>query len=210
MEKRMQQKLTLIAVLALALLTGCSPLSSVMVRADGSGELAKPQSNEAVVYFMRPSSHGAGVPAAVFRFTGSSEQFLGSLGSSDKMVTTVPAGDHVFMVTGPNGAHGGFMKAQLQGGKTYHSVVVPSGWPIIFFGLHPVKADSATDFPSQNADVQRWIADPSIKKLGPGAADAVKSIAARAAEFRKQRYEDWSRSSGGQAERNMLQGKDGN
>jgi hypothetical protein len=199
---------TLLSLCAVALFAGCSPLSSAMVKA-GPNDAPKPAANEAVVYFMRPSIHGAGVRAAVFRFDGNTEQLLGSLGTSDKMVSIVPAGNQTFMVTDPYGAHGGFMKAELEAGRTYHVVVTPAGWPLIFFELHPVKSDPSSDFPAQRENVKRWMADPSANTLGPGAAEATKAIGAQASEFRKQRYEGWLNSPEGQSEKNMLKPTDG-
>jgi hypothetical protein len=118
-----------------------------------------PESGKCVLVVMRPERH-VGVARAprvsLYRITPDSEEFLGVLGTGQRLSYVSPPGDQLFMVVG--GENADFMQAHLDAGKTYYSFVKPRmGVLRPRYSLFPVRrADS--DFTFDDKDFTRCFA----------------------------------------------------
>jgi len=98
---------------------------------------SKPESNEAMVVFMRPSTFKNDFGSSVFDITENREDLVGIVPAKKKVVYKTNPGEHMFMVIGETAD---FMRANLQAGKTYYALVTPhmGGWKARF-ALRPVS-----------------------------------------------------------------------
>ncbi|MDX2469486.1 MAG: hypothetical protein QNL04_02795 [SAR324 cluster bacterium] len=168
-------KLTKLAYLGILLLTlvssGCA--SSLMQPTPAGVEIPKPDSDHALVVFLRPSSLGAAVQAVVFDTTKETK-VIGVVSQGTKIPYLVKPGKIELMVVSENGD---FLKGDLSAGKTYYVVVHPRfGVFRARFGLKAISKDQLT-----KAETQKWITDgvwhSSLpEKLNPWVAQNNESI----------------------------------
>jgi hypothetical protein len=113
--------------------------------------VVKAEQDKVLVYFIRPSSLGFKVHAAVY----DDENFIGIMPYNQKLPYLAKPGEHLFMVVSEAAD---FLKADLLPGKTYYIKVIPrmGAWRARF-SLAPVtKEDYA------NPEVQKWIKDARL------------------------------------------------
>lgn len=139
----------LLLIVLLTWLAGCaSPKMnlSVPIATD-----VKVEQDKALVYFIRPSSLGFKVHAAVY----DDEKFIGMVPFNQKLPYVAEPGEHLFMVVSEAAD---FIKADLLPGKTYYIKVIPrmGAWRARF-SLAPVTKE---DF--ANPEVQKWIKDARL------------------------------------------------
>jgi hypothetical protein len=103
-----------------------------------------PDAEHALVVFMRPSTMGNAIQSSVFDITDGQSKLVGIVSAKKKVVCKSDPGERLFMVVGESAD---FMKADLQAGKTYYSLVEPRiGVWKARFSLEPVhKADLNSD-----------------------------------------------------------------
>lgn len=91
----------------------------------------------ATIIFMRPSMFGGLIKSSVFDITSGQNEVIGILSAEKKIFYRVSPGEHLFMVIGENA---GFMRAELEAGKTYYCLVrVKMGAWKARFALEPIR-----------------------------------------------------------------------
>ena len=141
----MKNGIKLIAIILLAAgLFGCAtPRMNLSVPIDNNINL---QDDKALVYFIRPSSLGFKIHAAVY----DDETFVGFVPYNQKLPYAAEPGEHLFMVVSEAAD---FMKANLLPGKTYYVQVVPRmGVWRARFSLAPFTKDQL-----ESDKVRGWI-----------------------------------------------------
>ena len=98
-------------------------------------ETIAPDTDRALVYFLRPKTLGFKIHAAVY----DDESFIGFVPYGQKLPYSTEPGEHLFMVVSEAAD---FMKAELSAGKTYYVEVVPrmGAWRARF-SLSPYTKD---------------------------------------------------------------------
>jgi hypothetical protein len=132
--------------LALAVfLSGCAGSNKYMRETSDTAVTYTPTGDEAVVVFMRPSGLGFAISSSVFDISKEADnKFVGIVPAKKKVIYKTNPGPHMFMVIGESAD---FMRADLQGGKTYYALVTPRmGFWKARFSLRPVtQSELATD-----------------------------------------------------------------
>lgn len=108
-----------------------------------------PQSDQALIVFMRSSYTGGAISASLFDVTGDETKFIGIMYNNTKVCYDVAPGEYVFMVIGESAD---FMKATVEAGKTYYALITPR--PGVWkarFSLRPLRQ---SDFDS--SDFSKW------------------------------------------------------
>ena len=141
-----------ICILALFVLGGCA--SSPMNFAPEQ-TLPSVNSNEAQVVFLRTSHFGGAISASLFQVTEAETDYLGISAVGTKIAVKTSPGEHLFMVVSEAAD---FMKAVLEGGKTYYAMVTPrmGAWKARF-SLWPVKRDANAEYSLQNEGFQKQV-----------------------------------------------------
>ena len=80
--------------------------------------LYKPNKNESLIIFSRPFPYGG--KSSVFDVTTKGNILVGIVPAKTKVAYKITAGEHLFMVIGESAD---FMKANLEGGKTYYALL---------------------------------------------------------------------------------------
>lgn len=134
----------LFAILISVFLIGCAA-PNMKFSIPSTATVDKP-ADQALVYFIRPSSLGYKINAAVY----DDEKFIGFVPYNQKLPYIVDPGEHLFMVVSEAAD---FLKADLVAGKTYYVEVVPrmGAWRARF-SLAPITKEDL-----KTAKVQKWI-----------------------------------------------------
>lgn len=111
---------------------------------------AIPDSNEAVIIFMRPSSYCSAANSAVMEVTEEENIIVGHLRSKTMIPYRVKPGEHLFMVIG---GVADFMKANVDAGKIYYVLLRPryTVWKSRF-SLRPITRDELG-----GAEFREWL-----------------------------------------------------
>jgi hypothetical protein len=133
----------------------------------------KPNADDVVVVFLRPSGMAYDFQASVFDLgDAQTENLVGILAAKMKLAYRTTPGTHRFMILGGNAE---FMDANLQAGKVYYAVAMPGpGVGKAWFVLRPVHAADRGELAGWGAQTSwvettegsfRWAEDnaPSIK-----------------------------------------------
>jgi hypothetical protein len=150
-EMKMKQWKIAVCVIAFAM-SGCA--SSLMKPAENQ-KMAVPSAQTSRVIFMRPSSMGGAIQAALYDVTSGEPKFFGISSTSTKVAYDTKPGTHRFMVVSEAAD---FMEAKLEGGKTYYALVTPrmGAWKARF-SLWPVKADEKAEYSTKSKDFATWL-----------------------------------------------------
>lgn len=139
--------LALFVAAVLACGSGCARRSALVDYVPWA-EIGTPSPDRAVIVFLRPSSLGYLISAAVYE----DDQFLGIVMRNTYVIQSTTPGRHMYMVVSEAAD---FMSADLEGGKIYFATVVPRmGWWRARFSLEPVTPSS----PSW-AQLDGWLRD---------------------------------------------------
>jgi len=106
----------LVALLSMAVLSGCTG-SSHMARVSDAEVAAASQPDKATIVFYRVGSKADTNHALLFDDSGDPPHSLGIINGGMKVAYVVDPGKHRFMVTGANA---NFMDAEVMPGKTYY------------------------------------------------------------------------------------------
>jgi hypothetical protein len=135
-------RVTFVAVVA-ALLGACA--STHMTEVPEGQRVSKPESGNALVYFMRPSSFGGAIQATLY----DDDIYIGTISAGTHVPYQARPGRHLFMVIGESAD---FMQADLLAGKTYYAEVIPRlGVWKARFSLRPQNGQIA------GSDIDGWL-----------------------------------------------------
>ena len=136
----MWQYRNVVLLLAFTMLVGgCASKNMDLVNADAY--VTKPSPGKALVFFIRDTSFGGAIQAALYDET----EFIGTSSANTHIAYMANPGKHMFMITGESAD---FMEADLQAGKTYYADVVPrmGVWKARFsFRPHNGQVDRAAE-----------------------------------------------------------------
>lgn len=139
------------AIAAVSLImSGCA---SNLMRPAASEQISAPGAGKAKVVFMRTSFVAGAIGCDVFEVVNGELRFIGQLPYGNKITYETTPGDKVFMAYG---TAADFMLArQLQGGKTYYSIVRPN-WGTGGFAPTPIRAISANEPDFDAKEFKEW------------------------------------------------------
>jgi len=126
-------------ILSLIFLYGCAGSTSHMRMVPENEAFYMPDESHAFIIFMRPSTLGFAIQSSVFDITTGDNKLVGIVSAKKKVAYKTKPGEHLFMVIGESAD---FMKANLEAGKTYYSLVTPrmGAWKARF-SFKPIKKE---------------------------------------------------------------------
>ena len=148
-------------------------IAAVFSLAGCASPLMKPAANQTVaaaaaqssrIVFLRPTSFGGGIQAALFDATTEDLKFIGVASAGTKVAYDLPPGKHRLMVVSEAAD---FLEATLAPGKTYYVYVAPRMAWTFRFSLWPIKVKSANEFNFQNPEVATWIKNTRLVENTP-------------------------------------------
>ncbi len=131
-------------------LSGCAGTIKNMQPFEGDPATLVPESDKAMIVFLRPSTLGFAVQSSVFNATEDTPDLVGIVAAKAKVAYQLDPGDYLFMVIGESAD---FMTASVAAGKTYYVLVTPrmGAWKARF-SLRPVA------LPDQNREeMDEWL-----------------------------------------------------
>ncbi len=132
----MKIKLLSLIIVCLAVVS----CQSTMMKTTANQTLSVPSQETSRLIFLRTSFVGSAIQSSVFDITGGQIKFIGIVSAKTRVVYDGPAGKRMFMVIAENAD---FMAADMQGGKTYYTIVIPRfGVMKARFSLLPVRKTS--------------------------------------------------------------------
>ena len=144
-------------LLALSLLSGCAT-SPMTIAPDQS--LPPVQSDEARIVFMRTSQIGGAISASLFEVTETETQYIGISTVGTKIAVETSPGEHMFMVVSEAAD---FMKAVVEGGKTYYAIVTPrmGAWKARF-SLWPASSSPDAEYKNSGDKFDKWVSSTKL------------------------------------------------
>ena len=159
----MKTRLSGVVVLLAALfMTGCA---SNLMKPSASQQVAPPAADKAKVVFMRTSFVASAIGVEMFDVTGGDVKFIGSLPMGNKIVYETSPGEKVFMAYG---AAADFMKAKLDGGKIYYSIVRPN-WGTGGFAPTPIRTNGSSNFHTGMPEFAEWKSSTELIEMNQDA-----------------------------------------
>ncbi|WP_250460469.1 DUF2846 domain-containing protein [Microbulbifer litoralis] len=119
-----------------------------------------PGPDKAQIVFMRSSFYGSAINASLFEVKDEQNEFIGIMANGTKIVKEVEPGEHLFMVVSEAAD---FMKAELEGGKTYYAMVTPrmGAWKARF-SFQPIKKEADNDFSTSSDEFGDWVTNTKL------------------------------------------------
>lgn len=139
------------------LLSGCG--SNPMKVADDQ-HLALMNNNESQIVFMRSTFVGSAISASLYDVTSGEPEFIGIINNGTKVAYATKPGKRVFMVVSEAAD---YLEANLEGGKTYYSIVTPrmGAW-VARFSMWPIRNGSSGDYSTKSKDFESWLSGTKL------------------------------------------------
>lgn len=174
--------LCVILVVSGFFLAGCTGSSKYMRLAQERPDQYRPDKDQSLIVFMRPSGLGYAIDSAVFDITDSENKVIGIVSAKKKVLYKTNPGKHMFMVTGESGD---FMRADLESGKIYYALVTPRlGMWKARFSLRPVSKSQLS-----SEEFKEWFSSCELVESTPDtqawANDNARSIQSKRVEYIK-------------------------
>lgn len=130
-----------------------------------SERMLTPNTDQALIIFMRPSTYGYAISSSIFDVTTEENKFIGVFKAKAKVCYDVAPGEYTFMVVGESAD---FMKATVEAGKTYYVLVTPrmGVWKARFSfkplrqadlaGVEFSRWDSTTELVENTPESEEW------------------------------------------------------
>lgn len=154
----------LAVVLFCFLFQGCA--SSLMTKAQTEA-IEPPDSDMATVVFMRSSFVAGAIGVELFEITDGELEFVGALPNGSKIAHKTKPGKKIYMAYG---TAADFMIANVEGNKTYYSIVRPN-WGTGGFAPTPVRSDGSTDFNMDSSEFTQWKNGTKLIEKKPNAKE---------------------------------------
>ncbi|MDE1166495.1 MAG: hypothetical protein PW845_14200 [Pseudomonas sp.] len=147
----------ILALLGALLLAGCS---SGPMQVSPNQALDTAAQDQAQVVFMRSAFTAKAINASLYDVTDGHAKFVGILPNGYKVAYTTTPGKHTFMVVSEAAD---FLEANLEGGKTYYSLVTPRmGMWKARFSLWPIRNDATGEYNTRGSDFAGWQKDTQL------------------------------------------------
>jgi len=102
-------------------------------------EILVPESDKALIHFLRPSSFGGAIQATLY----DGVDYIGTISANTRVSYEAAPGEHMFMVIGESAD---FLQAELLEGKVYFATVEPRpGFWKARFSLRPMNGQVAQE-----------------------------------------------------------------
>ncbi len=161
----MDNVLKKMAVISLLLLIqGCA--SGLMVKSK-TGVIEAPQDDMATIVFMRSSFVASAIGVELFEINNGELSFVGALPNGSKIAHKTSPGQKVYMAYG---SAADFMLANVEGNKTYYSIVRPN-WGTGGFAPTPIRSDGSTAYNMKSNDFAAWKKGTKLLEKKPGAEE---------------------------------------
>lgn len=132
-----------------------------------SGVIEAPDSNTATVVFMRSSMVAGAIGVELFEITDGELKFVGALPNGSKVAHKTSPGKKVYMAYG---TAADFMIANVEGGKTYYSIVRPN-WGTGGFAPTPIRSDGSTAYNTDTKEFKKWKSGTKLLTKKPTAKE---------------------------------------
>lgn len=177
----------LIYCLAAITLTGCA--SGLMRPADP--KIPTASDTKANVVFMRSSIVAGAIGVELFEVINGDLKFIGQLPSGHKIVYETTPGEKVFMAYG---TAADFMRANVEAGKTYYSIVRPN-WGTGGFAPTPVRTNLSEPHNIKSPEFTSMVSSTDRIEANEDAPSWFKENKARYQEIYKEYWARWLRKS---------------
>lgn len=166
-----------------------------------------PDPGKAQIVFMRSSFLGSAINASLFEVNGDQNEFIGIMANGTKICKEVEPGEHTFMVVSEAAD---FMKANLEGGKTYYAMVTPrmGAWKARF-SFQPIKNGAEGNFSTTSDDFQDWVSDTKRVENSQKSLLWAKNNAASVDAKRNDYFTKWKAKDPAEIARQTLEASDG-
>lgn len=174
----------LIFVSLLMIFSSCTIQSSKM-RLVPPGVLYAPDADHALIVFMRPSRFGGAIQSSLFDVTTEENVLIGIVSAKTKIAYKVEPGEHLFMVIGESAD---FMRATLDAGKTYYSLVTPRmGVWKARFSFNPIHKNELG-----SSDLADWLGSCNFVEVADEARAWAREDAIDINNKRQKVYPSWA------------------
>ena len=189
-----------LGLLLVLITTGCASGGKLMSTSE-SGEIEKPDADEAVIVFMRTSFVASAIGVELFEIENDELKFVGSLPYGSKIAHATTPGEKVYMTYG---LAADFMLANVEAGKTYYSIVRPN-WGTGGFAPTPVRTDGSSKFNTDIPEFPKWVSSTDLLSKKPDAEAWFQKNKVKYQDIYKKYWERFDKKSAEQKdERTML------
>jgi len=205
MNKKM---LKILSVLAVVVLSGCSTTGKYTTPLTQTNHVIK--EDKAAIVFFRTSMFGGAISSPLVEISDNegNNTLVGILGPKEKMIKYVEPGEHTFMIVGESGD---FMKANVEAGKIYYSIIRPRlGFWKSRFSLTPFKVNPEhADFYIDGTSLKSLLKECSFTQPSDKAFTWHKSKALELQAVYKEYYPTWQKKAAAKREAATLSIVDG-
>lgn len=189
-------------MLASALLSGCA---SSLMRPSSESKIPQATESKANIVFMRSSIVAAAIGVDLFEVINGELKFIGQLPTGNKIVYETTPGEKVFMAYG---VAADFMRAHVEGGKTYYSIVRPN-WGTGGFAPTPVRTSLAEPVNIKSPEFTGILASTERIEANEDAQSWFKDNKARYQEIYADYWARWMRKNDDEKAQRTLRSEDG-
>lgn len=189
-------------VLISGTLSGCA---SNLMRPASDTKVAAAKDGNANVVFMRSSFVAGAIGVELFEVVNGELKFIGQLPSGNKIVHETTPGEKVYMAYG---TAADFMRAHVDAGKTYYSIVRPN-WGTGGFAPTPVRTSLADPSNVKSAEFTSIVASTNRIEANESAAGWFQENKARYQEIYKEYWSRWQRKNEDEKDQRTLRAEDG-
>ncbi|MCF2859820.1 hypothetical protein L1286_20260 [Pseudoalteromonas sp. SMS1] len=174
------------SLLFVAFLSGCQSTKMNVATVQTLNKVAEDKSR---VVFMRSSFLGNAIQSSVYEVTSGEPEFIGIVSNETRVAYVTSPGEKVFMVVGESAD---FLKASLDSGKTYYSVVTPRmGVWKARFSLHPVRNEGQDKTFLYSSDkIKKMITGTKLVEAGE---EALVWATNNAGDIKKKYEKNWAK-----------------
>lgn len=198
----------ILGLLAVVIMSGCTATGKYTTPLTQTNNIIK--EDKAAIVFFRASSFGGAISSPLVEITNGDgdNSLVGIIGPKEKMIKYVEPGQHTFMVVGESGD---FMKANVEAGKVYYSVIRPRiGFWKSRFSLTPFKVNSEhADFNINSSSLKKLLKECSYTQPSDGAFTWHRGKELELKDLYKEYYPTWENKAAAKKEAATLLSIDG-
>lgn len=161
-----------------------------------------PNTDQALIIFMRSSFMGSAISASLFDVTGENTKFIGIMYNKTKVIYDVAPGEYTFMVIGESAD---FLKATVEAGKTYYALITPrmGAWKARF-SFRPLRQSDL-----ESAEFPKWDSATSLVENTPQSEEWAQNNAEDIEGKRARNWPAWCELSPEMQDQMTLKAEDG-
>ena len=179
--------------------------SSNLMLVSPSGNIDLPETNKAVIVFMRSSFVASAIGAELFEITNGELELVGALPNGSKISHVTEPGEKVYMAYG---TAADFMIAKVEKGKTYYSIVRPN-WGSGAFIPTPIKIDGTTAYNTGIDEFDKWVSGTKLLVKKPDTSEWFQKNKEKYQEIYQLYWQKFSTKTAAQKQQRTLMPSDG-